>query len=307
MSNPTATTDLADLFPGFDSHWIETDEGRFFARTGGSGPPLLLLHGYPQTHVEWHAVAPDLARQFTVVAMDLRGYGQSFVPASRADAPGATMSKRAMGQDAVAVMAALGHERFRLVGHDRGGRVAYRLAFDQPERLEKLVVIDIVPTASVFRGMGETGAALRVFHWLFLAQPTPFPETMIGKDPIVFLEHALASWSVTGLSGYHPAALAHYRQAFAVPARIGSGCEDYRAGAFIDRLLDEADLAAGRKIKVPMLAIWGDAGIPSSGMAPLDLWRAYAEDVRGQAIRSGHFVPEENPRDCAAALLEFLR
>ena len=299
--------ETADLFPGFETRWIETDAGRIFARTGGSGPPLLLLHGYPQTHAEWHAIASDLARHFTVVAMDLRGYGQSFVPASRADAPGETMSKRIMARDAVAVMAALGYRRFCLVGHDRGGRVAYRLAFDEPERLEKVVVIDIVPTAAVFQGMNKTPAAMRVFHWLFLAQPTPFPETIIGRDPMFFLEHALGSWSAGSLSTYHPAALAQYRLAFSDPARVKAGCEDYRAGAFIDRVLDEADRDAGRKIVVPMLAIWGDAGIPSSGLSPLDLWRDYAKDVHGQAIRSGHFVPEENPGDCAAALLDFLR
>ena len=205
-------------------------------------------------------------------------------------------------------MERLGHRRFRLVGHDRGGRVAYRLAFDRPERLEKVVVIDIVPTAAVFAGLDKTAGAMRVFHWLFLAQPTPFPETMIGRDPLFFLEHALASWSASkDLSAYDPRALAHYRHAFADPERVRAGCEDYRAGAFVDRVLDEADVAAGRKINVPLLAMWGDAGIPSSGIDPLDLWRGYAETVQGQAIASGHFVPEENPRDCLAALLAFLR
>ena len=161
---------------------------------GGYGPPLLLLHGYPQTHVEWHKIAASLAERHTVVMMDLRGYGQSFVPASQA---GDGMSKRAMGADAVAVMAKLGHAKFSLVGHDRGGRVAYRLAFDQPDHLEKVAVIDIIPTSTMFQGMGKAQTALNKYHWLFLAQPAPFPETMIGAAARFYLEHTLGSWTAT--------------------------------------------------------------------------------------------------------------
>ena len=298
-------SDLADLFPGFQSHWIDTRAGRFFARSGGGGPALLLLHGYPQTHVLWHKIAPRLAEHFTVVAMDLRGYGWSSLPEGR---NGEGMSKRLMAQDAVDVMEQLGHVRFRLIGHDRGGRVAYRLAYDQPGRLEKVAVIDIVPTAAMFADMDNTEAALRKYHWLFLAQPAPFPETLIGSAARYYLDHTLASWTANkDLSAYDPRALEHYRKAFEDPARIAASCEDYRAGALIDRLMDEADLRAGRKIEVPLLAIWGDAGLPSAGGSPLDVWRRYAPHALGTPVRSGHFVPEENPEACADALLDFLR
>lgn len=296
--------DLADLFPGFASYWIDTAAGRFFARAGGSGPPLLLLHGYPQTHVEWHKIAPRLAERFTVVAMDLRGYGWSSLPDG---ANGEGMAKRALAQDAIDVMEKLGHVRFSVVGHDRGGRVAYRLAYDHPGRLDKVAVIDIVPTFAMFDDMGQTEAALKKYHWLFLAQPAPFPETLIGVNARYFLEHALANWSAAkDLSAYAPEALAHYRAAFEDPTRIAASCEDYRAGALIDRLIDKADLDAGRKIEVPLLALWGDAGLPAAGASPLDVWRQYAHDVQGHAIKSGHFVPEENPDACVEALLAFL-
>ncbi len=298
-------SDLADLFPGFASHWVDTEHGRFFARSGGSGPPLLLLHGYPQTHVEWHKVAARLAEHFTVVAMDLRGYGWSSLPEGE---NGAGMSKRALAQDAVDVMEKLGHVRFSLVGHDRGGRVAYRLAFDDPGRLEKLAVIDIVPTAAMFADMDRTEGALRKYHWLFLAQPAPFPETLIGASARYYLDHTLSSWTATkDLSSFDPRAMEHYRRAFDDPSRVHASCEDYRAGALIDRLLDQADLDAGVKIEVPLLAIWGDGGLPASGAAPLEIWRQYARDVEGAAIKSGHFVPEENPDACVEALLAFLR
>ncbi len=294
-----------DLFPGFASRHVETDAGRFFVRTGGQGAPLLLLHGYPQTHAEWHKVAPRLADRFSVVAMDLRGYGDSFVPESH---QGSGMTKRAMGADAVAVMAELGHRRFRLAGHDRGGRVAYRLAFDRPEVLEKVAVIDIIPTASMFKDMSKAKSAIAKYHWLFLAQPEPFPETLIGASNRFFLEHTLASWTAKkDLSAFDPRALERYRHAFADPARVQASCEDYRAGAAADRLQDEDDHKAGRRITVPMLAIWGDAGIPASGISPLDVWREFARDIQGEQIKSGHFVPEENPDACAEALLKFLR
>jgi haloacetate dehalogenase len=298
-------TDAADLFPGFKTHHVETDVGSFFVRTGGQGQALLLLHGYPQTHAEWHAVAQRLAERFSVVVMDLRGYGASCIPASR---DGAGMAKRLMGQDAIAVMAKLGHATFRLAGHDRGGRVAYRLAYDHPERLVKVAVIDIIPTASMFRGMGKMGPALKAYHWLFLAQPAPFPETMIEAATQAFLDHTLASWTARkSLSVFDPRALEAYRKAFVDPARIHATCEDYRAGALLDRQQDEDDMRAGRKIMVPMLAIWGDAGIPASGISPLDVWREFARDITGVSIPSGHFVPEENPDACATALLDFFR
>ncbi len=296
-----------DLFPGFQSHRIEVEGGTIFARSGGNGPPLLLLHGYPQTHVEWHTLAPRLAEHYTVVLMDLRGYGASFLPPTAQGGDAAAMSKRAMGRDAIAVMQALGHTRFRLVGHDRGGRVAYRLAYDHPERLEKVAVIDIIPTAAMFHGMDKAKSAMNKYHWLFLAQPAPFPETLIGASASFYLDHTLSSWTRgKDLSAFHPAALAHYHAAF-TPDRIHTSCEDYRAGLLVDRVQDEDDLAAGRKIGVPMLVMWGESGIPASGLAPVEVWRDYAADVQGAAVAAGHFVPEENPQACADALLRFLR
>jgi haloacetate dehalogenase len=292
-----------DLFPGFASHWIDTEAGQIFARSGGSGPPLLLLHGYPQTHVEWHAVAGKLAERFTVVMMDLRGYGWSRVVESE---NGSGYAKQLMAEDAVAVMEALGHVKFRVVGHDRGARVAYRMAFDMPERLEKFATIDIIPTAAMFDGMNAR-SALNKYHWLFLAQPAPFPETMIGNSVLYYLEHTLASWTAKkSLAPFSPEALARYRMAFNEPSRIHATCEDYRAGATLDRAHDEADREAGRKIAVPLLALWGASGIPSAGVSPLDVWRDWARDVRGHAIESGHFVPEENPVALLEALFGFL-
>jgi haloacetate dehalogenase len=295
--------ELADLYPGFATHWIDVPMGRIFARSKGHGPALLLLHGYPQTHVEWHPIAAELAERFTVVLMDLRGYGWSSAPLSEA---GALYTKRLMAQDAVSVMEALGHVRFSLVGHDRGARVAYRLAFDHPERLDKLALLDIVPTATMWQSMNAK-SAMKVFHWLLLAQPSPVPETLIGQAAVFYLERALSSWSgAKGLESFDPRALAHYRAAFNEPSRIHASCEDYRAGATLDRAYDEADQKAGRKIEVPLLVLWGTQGIPTGGVSPLDVWREWASDVRGEAIDCGHFLPEENPQATLAALLAFL-
>lgn len=294
---------LEDLFPGFARHEIPTRRGSVFVRTGGSGPPLLLLHGFPQTHVEWHRVAPALASRFALVLMDLPGYGASSIPASES---GAGFTKRLMAEDALAVMTALGHERFRLVGHDRGGRVAYRLAYDHPERIERFATIDIVPTAAMFDAMNAK-SALNKYHWLFLAQAAPFPETLIGASALFFLEHTLASWTAAkDLSAFDARALDHYRAAFTPPERIHAACEDYRAGAGLDRAHDEADRTAGRKIKVPQLALWGAGGIPASGVSPLEIWKGWSQDVSGHPIASGHFVPEENSAALVEALVDFL-
>ena len=291
-----------DLFPGFDSRFVDAGEVRLFARVGGAGPPLLLLHGFPQTHVEWRRIAGPLAKRFTVVAPDLRGYGASDAPASQR---GEGYAKRVMARDAVALMRALGFDRFRLAGHDRGGRVAYRLALDHPQAVEALAVLDIVPTAEMWAGM-DAARALQVYHWSFLAQPAPLPERLLERDDGGWLDHTLASWTATkSLACFEPAALAHYRAFFAEPARIHACCEDYRAGATLDRAADETDRAAGRKISAPLLALWGAAGIPAAGASPLDVWRRWATDVRGAAIDSGHFLPEENPEATRDALLGF--
>jgi haloacetate dehalogenase len=295
--------DLADLFPDFASHWIDTSVGKIFARAGGSGPPLLLLHGYTQTHVMWHRVAPVLAARFALVIPDLPGYGWSAVP--EANAGHAPYDKRSMAKVMVEIMEKLGHTRFRLAGHDRGGRVAYRLAFDHAPRIERMATLDIVPTYDMWHGM-DRNMAMKVWHWPFLAQPAPLPEMLIGKVPVEYLEWKLASWSKTkNLSAFDPSALDHYRVSFSDPLCIHAQCEDYRAGYGADLANDEADRAAGRTIACPLLALWGGAGIANETGGPLNIWRQWAPQATGKAIDSGHFLAEENPDATAAALLEF--
>jgi haloacetate dehalogenase len=295
-------SDLADLHPGFASHWIDTSIGKIFARSGGAGPPLLLLHGYPETNVMWHRVAPALAKHFTLVIPDLPGYGWSVAP--EADAEHAPYTKRAMAAVMVEAMETLGHVRFRLAGHDRGGRVAYRLALDHPGRVEKIAVLDIVPTYAMWYAMDRV-MAMKVWHWPFLAQPYPLPEMLISKAPVEYLDWKMASWTKSkDLSAFDPRALLHYRTAFSDPSRIHASCEDYRAGRGADLAHDEADKAAGKKIACPLAAFWGAAGIPSES-GPLATWREWATDVTGKPIDSGHFVAEENPDATGAALLDF--
>jgi haloacetate dehalogenase len=295
--------DLADLFPGFAARWIETSIGKIFARTGGKGPPLMLLHGYPQTHVIWHKVAPELAKHFSLVIADLPGYGWSAAPKAAPDHTPYT--KRAMANVMIEAMEALGHARFRLAGHDRGGRVAYRLALDHPGRLAKLAVIDIVPTYAMWHGM-DRHLAMKIWHWPFLAQPHPLPEMLIGGTPVGYLEWKMASLCGTGdLTPFDARAMAHYRAFIQVPERIHATCEDYRAGWGPDLAADEADRAAGKKITCPVLAAWGGKGIPSETAGPLVIWREWADDVRGVTIDSGHYPCEENPDATTKALIEF--
>ena len=292
-----------DLFPGFASRMIDVGGARLFARIGGSGAPVALLHGFPQTHAEWRHIAPRIAERCVVVAFDLRGYGASDVPPS---VRGEGYAKRAMANDVATAMRALGFERFALVGHDRGGRVGYRLALDRPECVTRLALLDIVPTLEMWRGMGPA-RALSAYHWAFLAQPEPLPETLVGRASREYIDHTLASWTkAKTLDPFAGPALDHYRAFFAEPARIHACCEDYRAGATIDRADDEADVAVGRKIEAPLLALWGSAGFPAQGESPLDVWRRWATSVEGRAIDAGHFLPEEAPEETAAALLAFL-
>ena len=221
--------DMPELFPGFARHHIEIDGLTFHARSGGNGPPLLCLHGYPQTHACWHKIAPKLSETNTVVVMDLRGYGQSAVPASAADHQ--PYSKRTMARDAVAVMRHLGHKQFTVMGHDRGGRVAYRMALDSPDAVARLILVDILATGDNWERM-RAGSALKSYHWLLLAQPEPLPETLIGAHPTYYLEHTLASWTKDKtLKALDPRALEHYRASINDPARLHAFCEDYRAGA----------------------------------------------------------------------------
>jgi haloacetate dehalogenase len=297
-------TDLADLYPGYASRWINTSAGKIFARVGGSGPPLLLLHGHPQSNVMWHRVAPMLAPRFTLVIADLPGYGWSDAPDAQDDH--APYTKRAMAAAMVELMEALGLVRFGLAGHDRGGRVGYRLALDHPGRLARLAVLDIVTTYDMWHGM-DMRLASRAWHWTFLSLPAPFPETLIGHDPNFYFNSRAASGSGTkSVSFFDPRALAHYHAAYNDPTRIHAMCEDYRAGRTTDLAHDEADRAAANKIGCPVLALWGTTGLPANaGIDALAAWRDWTPDLRGFAIDSGHYLAEENPDATARALLDF--
>lgn len=289
------------LFEGFRMLDVATSGTTIRLRTGGSGPPLLLLHGYPQTHALWHKVAPRLARRFTVVAADLRGYGDSGKPETTEDHT--PYSKRAMAQDMAEVMTALGHDRFFVCGHDRGGRVAHRLALDHAERVTKLAVLDIAPTREMYRD--TTQAFARAYwHWFFLITPAPFPERMIGADPNAYWLKKCGSGSA-GLTPFAPAALEHYLRCFRDPATIHASCEDYRAAAAIDIAHDDAD--AGRKLSAPLLVLWGRNGVIEKCFDALDLWRERASDVRGHALPGGHYLAEELPDLVAHELEQFLR
>ena len=293
-------TPAADVpFPGWER--FEVDAGGAVIRgvRGGSGPPLLLLHGYPQTHVMWHRVAPALARRFAVVAADLRGYGASSKPATAPDH--APYSKRAMAADMVRVMEALGHGRFDLCGHDRGGRVAHRLALDHPDRVRRLAVLDIAPTREMYRATTEAFARA-YWHWFFLILPAPGPERMIGADPRAYWRAKCGAGSA-GLAPFSEGALAAYLDAF-TPEAIHASCEDYRAGAGIDIAHDDAD--GDRRLERPLLALWGADGVVARCFDPLALWRERAWDVRGEAIAGGHYLAEERPEAVARHLLAFL-
>lgn len=299
-------TELPDLFPGFETRFVEIEGVSFHARVGGSGPPLICLHGYPQTHACWHRLAPELAKSNTVIAMDLRGYGLSGIPPS--DPEHQAYSKRQMAADAVALMAALGHKRFTVMGHDRGARVAYRMAFDHPDVVERLIIVDIIPTLDNWERM-RANSAIKSYHWGFLAQPEPMPERLIGSDPVYYLEHTLAGWTKDrSLAALHPGALAHYRASMSNPDRIHAMCEDYRAGATYDWQADSETRAAGIKIVVPTHVLWAGSYLtPTKGnFDPLEVWRAWAENVSGEMVDSGHFIAEENPEAALASILSFL-
>ena len=286
------------MFEGFATQDVATNGNHIFVRTAGAGEPLLLLHGYPQTGAMWHAVAPALAEQFTVVVPDLRGYGRSGKPAGGGDS--SAYSKRTMAAEMVEVMRALGHTRFGVAGHDRGGRVAYRLAFDHPDVVTKLAILDIVPTYHMWQRMESRLGGLGGYHWYFLAQPEPLPEKLIAADPIYFLHNCLERWAGKGFQ-YAPEAMAEYERSFSDPGTIHGSCEDYRAGARIDVEIDTADYGV-RKIRQPMLALWGGA---RGNRDDLPIWREWADDARGKALDCGHFLPEEDPKATTEALRDF--
>ncbi len=288
-----------NMFEGFTETDIETRGATIHLVHGGSGPPLLLLHGYPQTHVIWHRVAPALAQHFTVVASDLRGYGDSAKPPS--DPDHAAYSKRATAQDQVEVMEDLGFKEFMVAGHDRGGRVAHRMALDHPGRVRKLAVLDIVPTHKIFSTVGKD-VATGYYHWFFLIQPFDLPETLIGADPEFYLRKKMGQWS-GGSEAFTDEAMAEYIRCFSDPDSIHASCEDYRAAASIDLEHDETDM--GRKLTCPLLAIWGAKGLMERHFDVLETWRERAEDVRGRALPCGHFLPEEAPDETTGELVGF--
>lgn len=288
------------LLPGFESRRLTTSGAEIRLRVGGSGPPLLLLHGYPQTHVMWHKVAPALAERFTVVLPDLRGYGESSKP--EPGAGHAAYAKRALAADQVEVMAQLGFARFQVGAHDRGARVAHRLALDHPERIERLALLDIVPTRYRFQTL-TASTARKSYHWFFLIQPGGLPERLIGNDPDFFLTHSLHSWAGSP-DAFAPAAMAEYLRCFRDPATIRGTCDEYRAAATIDLEHDAAD--ADRRIACPLLVLWGTGSAQGGSYDLLDIWRRHAAGpVAGQGIPCGHFLPEEAPEEVTAALGTF--
>jgi haloacetate dehalogenase len=287
---------MGDLFPAFETEDVATAGARIHLRRGGSGPPVLLLHGHPETHAMWHRVAPRLAEDFTVVAADLRGYGDSGKPPSAPDHE--PYSKRVMAGDMVEVMSSLGFDRFSVAGHDRGGRVAYRMAIDHPGRVERLAVLDIVPTVEMWDRM-DARLALENWHWLFMAQAEPFPERVIALDVHSY-------YFRDRRERFDRRALDEYFRALRDPQTIHAICEDYRAGATCDRELDARDKAEGRRITCPVLVLWS-ALEDLDPLDPMSIWRDWADDVSGEEFDCGHFLPEERPDETFDALGGFLR
>ena len=294
---------MAGFFEGFELTARDVPGGRLRLRLGGSGPPLLLLHGNPQSHAIWHAVAPALARRFTIVAPDLRGYGGSFKPSATPDH--APYAKREMAGDMVALMVSLGFARFQVASHDRGARVAHRLALDAPERVEKLAVMDIVPTVEHFERT-NMNFALGYYHWFWFAQPHPFPEDLINKAPDTwFAAHTGRSSGIPAF--FHPEALADYLAAARDPAAITGMCEDYRAAATLDLEHDRISRAEGRRVQCPMLVLWGAKGHVGEWYDPLALWQEYCTGpVTGGPVESGHYLAEEAPETVLGWLEGFL-
>ncbi len=298
QAEPPARRHTANFFPGFDPIRIETSATTINGVKGGNGPPLLLLHGYPQSHLEWVRVAPMLAEHFTVIATDLRGYGDSGTPPDGDNHSG--YSKREMARDQVEVMEQLGFPRFAVVGHDRGGRVAHRMALDHAERISRLAVLDIVPTQHVYSTVSKE-LATAYYHWFFLIQAAPFPETLIGANP----DFVLARYFGRLVPAVIPAEIyAEYLRCYSDPATLHAMCEDYRAAAGIDLEHDEADI--DRKVECPMLALWGANGAMHRLYEVLETWRPRAADVTGFAVPGGHWLPEERPQEIFDALLAFL-
>ena len=298
---------MNDLFPGFEARSISTDEGVQIhtvigGNTGRHRPPLLLLHGHPQTHAIWHKVAATLAQHFTLVLCDLRGYGDSSKPAGLPDH--ANYSKRVMARDMVRVMQSLGHERFAVLAHDRGARVAHRLAVDHGAAVTRLVLLDIAPTLAMYEQTNQDFARA-YWHWFFLIQNAPLPERLIEADPAAYLRDVMGGRSA-GLAPFDPRAFSEYTRCIQLPGAAHGLCEDYRAAASIDLVHDRFDLAAGKRLSVPLLTLWGALGVVNRCFKPLAEWRKVANDVQGEVLPCGHYIAEEAPEDLLAKALPFL-
>lgn len=293
---------MADLLDGFEPCPMRLDDVTIDVRVRGGGPPVLLLHGYPQSKVMWHRVAPRLAERFTVVLADLRGYGASGKPPG--DPRHETYAKRTMAADMLAVMTRLGHDRFAVVGHDRGGRVAHRMALDAAERIDAVAVLDIVPTHHMFGHVDRTMAST-YFHWFFLALEGDLPERLIGADPEAWIRSRFERRHAGGLP-FDESALAEYVDRFRDPRTVHATCEDYRAAASIDLVHDDADLASGNRVRCPLLALWGARSYVGRNFDVTPVWRDYADDVTGHAVDADHYLAEEAPAPTVAALQEFL-
>jgi len=289
------------MFTGFKPVSVSVGDYNITGVTGGQGPALLLLHGYPQTHVMWHRVAPALATHFTLVIPDLTGYGNSGKPTT--DEAHTPYSKRAMGNDMLRLMQQLGHDPFYLAGHDRGGRVAHRLTVDYPEHVRRVAVLDIAPTREMYAHVSDEFARA-YWHWYFLIQPAPFPERMIMADTDAYLDYK-CGLSGNGLDIFDTKALECYRAAFRNPETVHAACEDYRAAASIDIAHDDADDELGRRIDCPLLVLWGEDGVIERCFDPLALWRLRAGDVRGAALPGGHYLAEQHPDQVVEQLLAF--
>ncbi|SAK47564.1 hydrolase [Caballeronia glebae] len=288
-------------FRDYESFRVDAGGVEIAGMKGGDGPPLLLLHGHPQTHEIWHKCAGDLAKHFTVIATDLRGYGASGKPKS--DARHTPYSKRAMAADQVAVMRHFGFERFLVCAHDRGARVAHRMAMDFPDAVDRLMLLDIAPTLAMYEAT-DREFATAYFHWFMLIQPSPLPELLIGGNPNAYIDRVMGNRHA-GLAPFAPHALQAYRDALAAPGAIFAMCEDYRASAGIDLEHDRADLERGKKIACPLRVLWGEEGVIERCFDALDEWRRVARDVSGRALPCGHYIPEEQPDILLTEMLAF--
>jgi haloacetate dehalogenase len=289
------------MLTAFQTFQVVRDGVRLHGRIDGQGAPLLLLHGHPQSHAMWHRVAPQLAQRFTVVMMDLRGYGDSSRPV--ADDTHAAYSKREMALDAIAVMQSRGFAQFQVLAHDRGARVAHRLAADHPQAVQRMMLLDIAPTLAMYENT-SLAFATAYWHWFFLIQPPPLPEALIESDPVRYIRSVMGKRHA-GLGAFAPEAMAEYERCIQIPGSARGICEDYRASATVDLAHDRADVAASKKLALPLKVLWGEKGVVGQNFAVLPLWRERALDVSGAALPCGHYIAEEAPDLLLAQVQDF--